>query len=213
MPGRGKRACSALVAAGALACGDPGDIEVPFAPRAVKREALPVLERVPARAFAKLDVVDASVGGDALVTGGVCPVRFSSSLGKPCALLDTDNGTCVPVRDRDDASVACTVSPLVLVPDVYDVDLALRHEFLPTLTVTGPLDAIDESRLSLHVITPNGTVLDADCNAESLRVQPGTAHLRLTRCSTRVDGDDAPNCDINLLAGFEGCFRTVRAGP
>ena len=203
MPGRGKRARLVLVVAGAaLACGDPGDIEVGFAPRVARREAVPVLARVAAYAFAKLDVVDA---GEDDEVGEACPVRFSSSLGQPCAQLDADNGTCVPVRDGEDASVACTVRQLVLVPDAYEVDLALHHDFLPELAVTGPLNAIRESRVSLHVTTPDGTRLDADCNADALGVQPGTALVRLTRCNTRIDDHDAPSCDIHLLTGFEGC--------
>jgi len=204
MPGRGQCARLLLIVAGAaLACGDPGDIEVGFAPHVARREAVPVFARVAPYAFAKLDVVDAGEAGD--VSEGACPARFSSSLGQPCAQLDTDDGTCVPVRNGADATIACTVRPLVLVPDAYDVDLALYHDFLPELTVTGPLNTIRESRVSLHVMTPDGTRLDADCNADSLDVQPGTARIRITRCNTRIDDREAPSCDINLLAGFEGC--------
>lgn len=205
MPGRGKFARLVVVGAGVLACGDPGDIELPFAPRGATREAAPVFARIPARAFAKLDVVDARSSGDAAGAEGGCPMRFSSSLGQPCAQLDTNDGVCVPVRDGENASVTCSVRPLVLVADAYDVELTVHHEFLPTLAVTGPLNAARQSRVALHVMTPDGTLLDADCSAEALAVQPGSARLRLSRCTTRIDNDDVPDCDIDLLAGLENC--------
>ena len=200
MRGRGERALAALAVAWALACGDPGDIEVPWAPGVAQREALPTYRRLPPSAFAKLEVVDAA-GVD-----GACAVHFASSLGQPCAQLETDEATCVPVREGESASVSCTVSPLLSVPGVYDLQLELKHEFLPMLTVNGPLAATRESRISLHVTPPSGPPIDADCNADTLDIQPGVARFRASRCAIRIDATDAPGCELSLTAGADGCF-------
>src|SRR5688572_12454132 len=183
MPGRGKHALSAVVTLGAaLACGDPGDIEVPFAPGVAMRESLPAFPRVPARAFVNIDIGSGEGGGEsegATETGaGACTLRFSSSLGQACALLETDNALCGSVRDGENATVTCAVRPLVEVPDNYDIELTLQNEFLPELTVAGTLSTVRTNRVSLHVTTPDGTLVDADCNAKSLALQPGGARFR-----------------------------------
>ena len=204
MPGRGKHALSAIVTLGAaLACGDPGDIEVPFAPGVSMRESLPAFPRVPARAFVNIDI--GSGEGAAETGAAACTLRFSSSLGQPCALLETDNALCGSVRDGENATVTCAVRPLVEVPDNYDIDLTLQNEFLPELTVVGTLSTVRTNRASLRVTTPDGTLVDADCNAKSLTAQPGGARFRLSGCTIRIDAVEASDCDIGLVAGFEGC--------
>jgi hypothetical protein len=211
MPGRCRHARSALAAAGAaLACGDPGDIEVAFAPPSAARETVPMFARAPAHAFVNIDIVDGSAsetgeGGGASGGERACPIHFSSSLGKPCSALDTDDPICVPVREGEDASVSCSVRPLVEVPDVYDVTLTLRNEFLPELSVIGVLGARSAARVALDVTTPDGARLDAYCSPEVLDIRPGATRFRLERCSPRIADESAPGCDVTLVAGFEGC--------
>jgi hypothetical protein len=109
------------------------------------------------------------------------------------------------VRDGQDASVACSIRPLVEVPDVYDVALTLQNEYLPELTITGVLGVDSAARVSLDVTTPDGTHLDAYCSPDVLDIRPGVARFRLARCTPRVAEEDAPGCNVTLVAGFEGC--------
>lgn len=206
MPGRCKYARSAIAAAGAaLACGDPGDIDVAFAPPSGSRETVPMFARVPAHAFVNLDIVDESAGEAGAGAASVCPVHFSSSLGNPCSGLDTNDPFCVPVRDGQDATISCSIRPLVEVPDVYDVTLTLQNEFLPELTVTGVLGVRSSARVSLDVTTPSGARLGAHCSPDVLDIQPGATRFRLDRCTPQIADENAPGCVVTLLAGFEGC--------
>lgn len=183
------------------ACGDPRDAQLPLSPGRSNAPP-PVFERVPARAFATLDIRGP---GDA--DAAVCPLNLSLALGTSCRLATSRQGTCGALSDGEQTTVQCTIRPLTLGASEYDVDLLFTHSQLSRLSITGRMSDTEAPPVTLQITTPDQTSIEAGCTADVLVIRPGAAQFSLEGCAATLDGVNTPTCSVTLSAGFENCTR------
>jgi hypothetical protein len=192
-----------MIVAAASGCGDLDDVQVPLVPeKPPPRRASVLFPRAPGapRAFANVSVVPGE--------GKSCRLDFATLLPPSGARNTNASLGSERIVDGEGAAVQCLVQPRPGAPDVFDVELSLEHDELTRFAVTGALSEGTSSRVAVHVTTPDGSDVEADCTSRVYTLRPGAADFQLAACTGTSSPDPAlVGCSISAVAIFENCQR------
>jgi hypothetical protein len=191
-------ACVLMFASAVCACGDVRDVQVPLIPNNPPPATVPELAQARPRALVNL-----SINGQ----DPPCPSEFHALLPSASPAQSPSGGQGNRVTDGDGVTVRCLIRARTDLPDVFDVDLLLEHDALPRFTIMGSMSEGRMALATLHIATPDGLPIDANCGAEVLTIRPGALSLSIPSCQARIDGGSVPGCSIEVVATFENCER------
>lgn len=191
-----------LFSAGAAACGDVKDVQVPLIPSRRTQRAVPELVVYGlARPAQAVTSVELGGGGDA----GACPFEYESLLPRSFARSDLLTGEGDRLVDGPDALVECRVHTPYESPGVFDVDVHVAHDDMPRLVVKGAMSEAGPNVVGLVLVTADRDRIEADCSAEGVVLVPGGVWFRLSSCAVRLPDDEPLACELAITAIFENC--------